>query len=217
MPATFDAGSRLLNVSYGESAQLVGMAQTGQWLNLRHWVYDGNGVYAVLSRDVLVQRVTLFAAAGMGFRADLATGGLTAFRNVAVLRREGRGASIAADAVHFLSCAGEAEVSDSVFENHGDDGLNVHGQFELVSSLSTDLRTVTFGPGWQTVVTYAIGTPFRFRHRTTLEHLGDSVLLEVTYPGGGRIQASLPSAAQIRLAPDPSPADPTSCPLGSAP
>ena len=202
LPSTFDERSRTLNVTFDGSAQLAGMARVGQWVSLRHWVYGGDAVYAILSRDVTVQRVVLYSAAGMGFRADLCVGGRTAFRNVSVLLREGRSSSIAADAVHFMSCAGEVELSGSTFENHGDDGLNVHGQYEVVQALSADRRTVTFKPGWQTAVPFAAGTAFRFRHRLTLRRLQDSVLRSVSAGEGGALRATFADALAAAVAPD---------------
>jgi len=190
LAAKFDESTRLLHIAFDGSAQLAGMASAAQWVSLRHWVYGGDAVFAVLSRDLVVERVVVYSAAGMGFRADLATGGRTAFRQVQVRTRKGRASSIAADAVHFMSCAGAVELSDSLFENHGDDGVNVHGQFEVVTSVSTDRRNVTFRPGWQTAVPFAVGTEFRFRDRVTLEHLGDASLTAVIPIQGGELQAT---------------------------
>jgi hypothetical protein len=50
---------------------------------------------------------------------------------VAVAKKAGRPMSITADAVHFSSCAGAIVIRDSLFEGQGDDGLNVHGKWQI--------------------------------------------------------------------------------------
>lgn len=69
------------------------------------------GLYAMMARDVLLQRFN-------------------------VLKRGTRPMSITADAVHLDTCAGHLEIRYSTFEGQGDDGLNVHGTFGLINSIS---------------------------------------------------------------------------------
>lgn len=66
---------------------------------------------------------------GMGIYASLTTN--IELSGVAVAKKAGRPMSITADAVHFSSCAGEIVIRDSLFEGQGDDGLNVHGKWQV--------------------------------------------------------------------------------------
>ena len=78
--------------------------------------------------------VTIYSTAGMGLYASL-TRDVT-LRRVQVAKRDGRPMSITADAVHFDTCAGHLQIQDSLFEGQGDDGLNVHGKFGMVQSIT---------------------------------------------------------------------------------
>ena len=45
----------------------------------------------------------------------------------------------AADAVHLISCFGNVEILDSVFEGMKDDALNIHGNYYTVQSISDNV------------------------------------------------------------------------------
>ena len=186
LAAAWNATARRLRVFYNDSRALAAMARARHWVVLRHWVYQNVGVYLFRTANVSVERVTLFSGAGMGFRADFAlAGGVTSLRAVGVRKRPGRAQSITADATHFISCRGRIEVVSSVFEGHGDDGFNVHGQWEYVAKARPggNPRAVSFRPGWASVVPHAIGERFRFRDRTTLAVLLDTRLVRVVSGG----------------------------------
>jgi hypothetical protein len=40
-----------------------------------------------------------------------------------------------ADALHMIDCKGDLHISNSIFENNGDDALNVHGMYLVINSL----------------------------------------------------------------------------------
>lgn len=84
--------------------------------------------------NMTLQDLTLYSAPGMGIYASMTRDVL--LQRVQVAKRSGRPMSITADAVHFDTCAGHLQIQDSLFEGQGDDGLNVHGKFDLVGAIS---------------------------------------------------------------------------------
>ena len=159
----------------------------------RHIIDPYFGVYGLLSNHTLVDDVTLLSAAGMGFRFDFC-GGLTRLRRAAVLKGvyangTQRPFSISADAVHFISSTGTVEVLDSRFEGQGDDGFNVHGQWEKIDALRDD-GSVEFKPGWASVLPHSPpGSRFRFRNPRTLVTTADVVLAYVNASRPNAVEA----------------------------
>ena len=50
--------------------------------------------------------------------------------------------SVTADGIHLMETAGEVIVTNSLFENCGDDALNVHGFYSTLKEISNERRTI---------------------------------------------------------------------------
>eukprot|EP01051_Picozoa_sp_SAG22_P005715 SAG22_NODE_349_length_11854_cov_8.087282_6_plen_605_part_00 len=93
------------------------------------------------SSDVALTDVTIHASPGMGVLAHDCT-------NVHLERvinmPESAGLPLAgnADALHLASCRGAVTVRGCVADRHGDDGLNIHGQYAVVQRVEAGRLTV---------------------------------------------------------------------------
>ncbi|QJD86821.1 right-handed parallel beta-helix repeat-containing protein [Cohnella herbarum] len=77
--------------------------------------------------DVVMDRVTVYAAPGMGVIGHGC--GDVKMRGLRIMRRPGSGRVMSAntDATHFIGCRGKIDFDDCLFEGMGDDATNVHG------------------------------------------------------------------------------------------
>lgn len=126
--------------SYMTNGAGFGEIKVGQTLLVRHAVYTSTGLLVNNCSNVSIQDVTLFACPGMGFKAqrsrDLM---LTRYR---VTRAKGRPMSTCADAAHFETCGGRIDISNSLFEGQGDDGVNVSRAHYLPFAIATFLFSI---------------------------------------------------------------------------
>lgn len=162
----FQGGNTNLTVAL---PSVQGKVQVGQYYIVRHQVYSLNAFTLSQCSGVVFRDVTLYSAAGMGFYSQWVDGAL--LERVYVTRRPGRPMSITADAAHFNSCKGLIEIRDSVFEGQGDDGLNVHGKFAVVKTISTDRQSVTIPSASTSNSAFMgqVGDTLQFRSRATLQ------------------------------------------------
>ena len=82
-------------------------------------------------RNVRLENVTISAGPGMGVIAHRCE--TITLRGLRVVPSRGRPMSVNCDATHFISCAGRIDVRDCTFEGMGDDAVNVHGFYLLVT------------------------------------------------------------------------------------
>lgn len=138
----FPEDAKLTHVSdniYACTTAGLSRFRPGSGLNLRHTHNYRPGIYIADSAHVMVQNVTIHAAAGMGiigFHSEHLS-----FDHLEVRPRGSRLMSTNTDATHFISCAGEIRFTDCYFEGMGDDAANVHG-FYLSTVRVEDSRTL---------------------------------------------------------------------------
>lgn len=118
------------------------LPDVGSWVIVRHQVYGYDafvfrGCANVLLEDVTVQAVPGMAVIGWQSR-DLT------IRRIRVVPAEGGWMSATADAMHFGGCRGLITVEDSEFAGMGDDAINIHGMYGLVTKRLDD-HTVEAG------------------------------------------------------------------------
>jgi polygalacturonase len=99
---------------------------TGSVLVLRHSARDHAGLFVADSRDVTVERVNLYHAAGLGLLAQF-TENLTVRGFNAVPSPARRVLSGHDDGIHVSNCRGLVLVEGSRFHGLMDDPINVHG------------------------------------------------------------------------------------------
>lgn len=84
-------------------------------------------IHSINSKDIGIQNVTIHTAGGMGVIAERSEN--ITIDKVMVTPSANRTFSVRADATHFNGCKGLIKVTNSTFENMGDDAINVHGSY----------------------------------------------------------------------------------------
>lgn len=101
-----------------------------------------NPMFAVdESAGITFANITIHDAYGMGIIAQN-TRDITV-KNCVVRAGEGRVASCAADATHFVNCEGKITIDGCVFEHQLDDATNIHGIYERVAKIEGDGAILT--------------------------------------------------------------------------
>ena len=111
----------------------------GSHVIVRHQVYGHDAFVFQGCTNVLMENVTVHAVPGMAVigwdSRDLTV------RHLAVVPSDGGWMSATADAMHFGACRGTVVVEDSTFAGMGDDAINIHGMYGLVTARVDD-RTI---------------------------------------------------------------------------
>ncbi|MCG3147124.1 MAG: Alpha-1,3-galactosidase B [Verrucomicrobiae bacterium] len=97
----------------------------------RHQIYEHNALVFLGCRDVVLEDITVRSAAGMAVVGwDIRDASV---RRLRVIPPEGGWMSTTADALHFRNCRGTILIEDCEFAQMGDDAINVHGMYGLVT------------------------------------------------------------------------------------
>ncbi|MDR0832158.1 MAG: hypothetical protein LBM99_04615 [Bacillales bacterium] len=111
---------------------------------LRHYLYEYDCFYVHKSSNVHFESVTVYSALGMGVRSEESENIYFNRLNFQLKPHTDRLMTVTADALHFIDVAGEIKITNSLFENNGDDAVNEHGMFFEVKEIinSKTLRLV---------------------------------------------------------------------------
>lgn len=114
----------------------------GSYVVVRHQVYGYDAFVFRGCGAVLLEDITVHAVPGMaviGWQSQDIT-----IRRIKVVPADGGWMSATADAMHFGDCRGLITVEDSEFAGMGDDAINIHGMYGMVTKRLDD-RTVEAG------------------------------------------------------------------------
>lgn len=138
-------GGRVRFTLQGEERFFAG-SRAGNKLVFRHHPRSHPAFYAVDSAGLVLEKIRVCHAGGMGFLAERC-------RDVSLLRLEvmpdeknPRCFTAAADAAHFVNCGGDILLEECRFEQQMDDGLNIHGFYSPVVK-KADEYTLLLGWG----------------------------------------------------------------------
>jgi len=101
------------------------LPKQGQIVVLRHYNRHCPGIHLKTSQYILLERVTLHHAGGMGIIGQFCED--VTVRDCRVTPSGDRIFSVTADASHFVNCRGTIHLENCLFENQLDDPTNVHG------------------------------------------------------------------------------------------
>jgi hypothetical protein len=137
---------------------------------------EAPGIVVKASTGVTVEDVTLHHACGMGFVAEKSRDLCLRRVSACIPERSGRVASLNADALHFVNCAGVVRVEACVSEYQLDDALNTHGNYAFVTGRVDD-SALELGLMHHEQIGFdfcAPGDTVEFHHRHTLRTLGQA-------------------------------------------
>ena len=124
------------------------------------YVFRAYGIYSQDVEDITLQSIVIYTAWSMGFVT------LRAKRiNVIdyhVIPRNGRWMSTVADCMHFTHAREYVSISDSRCQAMGDDGLNVHGSFFLVTKVINSSSITIEATNWSYSLDVGVGTNLEF-------------------------------------------------------
>lgn len=103
----------------------------GAHVIVRHQVYGHDAFVFAACSDIRLDNVTVHAVPGMAVIAWRSRD--VSIRRMKVIPAAGGWMSATADAMHFGHCRGRVTVEDSEFAGMGDDAINIHGMYGLVT------------------------------------------------------------------------------------
>ena len=122
----------LVRLTLSGPERFFAASRPGNRLVFRHHPRTYPAFYAADCSDLALENIAVRHAAGMAFLAERCTGvALTRF-DLAPDPASPRCFTAAADATHFVNCAGELRLEECRFESQLDDGVNVHGFYAPV-------------------------------------------------------------------------------------
>lgn len=135
-------GDNILSISFAGS---YSVPPTGTLVVLRHYLYEYDGIYVEDSKDIHFESVNMYSAPGMAARIHSSENLYFNRFNTIIKPNSGRLMTATADGLHMIDCFGEVSVTNSLFENCGDDAMNVHGAFLEIQSFE-DNRVRAINP-----------------------------------------------------------------------
>ncbi len=113
---------------------------------LMRYAADVDLIYVSNSADFTFQDMNLYAADGYGLHCFMSRNFLLQRFNTRL--RSGRWLSVNADATHFRDCSGEVTLEDCLLEGEGDDGTNIHTQYNHITEIVDPTTIKIAGRGW---------------------------------------------------------------------
>ncbi len=132
-------GAQTLEIRFSQGYKA---SPAGTTVILRHQIYSYDALTVERSGNAYFEHVDVYSAPGMAFMGKENTN--LYFNDFNVMLKPGtdRLMSTTADGIHLMETAGEVVVTNSLFENCGDDALNVHGFYSTLKEISGERRTI---------------------------------------------------------------------------
>lgn len=151
-------------------------------LIFRFGLRDNPTIVADNSKNINLENITIHSSHAMGFIAQRC-------ENVVIynftITPEKHHVSLNADALHFVNCKGNVEISDSKFEYQLDDALNVHGVYGIVDKILDEKKVkLSLKDAEQKGFRYlGVGDRIAFIHSEDMLSRGFGKVKEVSYDG----------------------------------
>ncbi|CAF3647645.1 unnamed protein product [Rotaria socialis] len=126
------------------------------------YAFGGHAIYGQDVTDMTIQSITIYTSWGMGF-VTLRARRLN-IMNYQVLPQNGRWMSSIVDCMHFADTREYISISDSICEAMGDDGLNVHAVFFLVTEIISSNTIIIAATNWTDPLDFGVGTTLEFSY-----------------------------------------------------
>lgn len=124
--------NQMINIEFNTEHSI---APKGTLVVLRHYIYEYDLFFINHSKNIYFENINIYSVPGMAVRA-YSSENLYFNRFNTILKQDtDRLMTTTADALHMIDCKGDLVVTNSIFENNGDDALNVHGMYLVVNSI----------------------------------------------------------------------------------
>lgn len=174
-------GDNQLEITFNSAHKV---APEGTLVVLRHYLYEYDCFFAEGCQDLHFESVKTYSAPGMMLRA-YSSKNIYANRFSCLLKSHtDRLMSVTADAIHTIDCYGDLKVTNSTFENCGDDALNSHGMYSLLLSRQDDQTITINNPRGYNFIP-SIGDTMEFRTTDDLTLLQQDVVTAVSKSESG--------------------------------
>ena len=124
------------------------------------YAFTDHAIYGQDVTDITIQSITIYTSWCMGF-VTLRAKRLNII-DYHVIPRNGRWMSSIADCMHFVDTREYVSISDSRCQAMGDDGLNVHAVFFLVTEVINSNTIIIEATNWTDPLDVGVGTNLEF-------------------------------------------------------
>ncbi|MEG0640709.1 MAG: right-handed parallel beta-helix repeat-containing protein [Clostridia bacterium] len=118
-----------------EEQRFLSTSKAGNRLILRHHLRTHPCFYVSYCQQVRLTDVAVYHASGMAFIAEHTKDIVLERFQVKINPDHPRVFTAAADATHFVYCAGKLQIKHCLFENQLDDPVNIHGIYARIESV----------------------------------------------------------------------------------
>jgi hypothetical protein len=124
------------------------------------YAFTSHALYAQSVTDITIQSITIYASWSMGF-VTVSAKRLNII-NFHIIPHNGRWMSSNQDCMHFIDTREYVSISDSTCQAMGDDGLNVHAVFFLVTAVINSTTIIIEGVNGTGPLDVGVGTTLEF-------------------------------------------------------
>ena len=176
------SAEQLQNGNVRIRAEIKTRLTVGNILIFRFGLRDNPTIVINNSQSIKLENVTIHSSHAMGLIAQRCEN--IVIKNFTV-EPKNHCISLNADALHFVNCKGNVEISDSRFEYQLDDALNVHGVYGIVDEiLSTNKLKLSLKDAEQKGFRYLEkGDEIAFIHSEDMLSRGFGKVKEISYDG----------------------------------
>lgn len=130
---SYDKETRILTVKFDRK---YNPSPKNTYVVVRYYTYEFNAFHFVGCKNMHLESVTLYTCPGFAL-GSYSTENLYINRfNIQLKPNCGRLMTCTADAIHTIDTYGEVKVTNCLFENCGDDALNVHGMYWKINKFN---------------------------------------------------------------------------------
>lgn len=95
-------------------------------------MYGIDTIAIIHSKEVRCENVNIYCTPGMGIRGYSSENIYMNKTNVMLRPGTDRYMSVTADAMHFMDCKGDLQLTNCLMENSHDDSINIHGMYQMI-------------------------------------------------------------------------------------
>lgn len=183
-------GNQTLEIEF-ESTHSIAPVNT--LVILRHKLYEHDVFMVEHAKNIMFESINIYSGPGMGIRAYTSENMYFNRFNTVLKPNTDRLMTVTADSTHFIDVVGEIIITNSIFENAGDDAANVHSAFLEINAktsanslIATNPRGYNFAPD--------VGDTLDIHVRSDLDVVASLVVADVKPAATGGFEITFTTA-----------------------